>query len=484
MPFFHEAHGAIQQKDITLCPLLEFDSWLTIGFDAYSDTTPSTLAVYDSPGTEDLFTMQAMQDDWGFNMELNSVIGDTWFNLNEAENNPDNHPGYAGSDLQVLLAQFTTAGELSGQLNVQIFFGGNGQDEGRFLLDLPAWPFDPINSTSTSNSNYGQPGFNPDSNGDFCFSSSDLLDLLSLFGTCGLAETWPATFQPFSGTDSCYSAFDLLHFLAVLGTCNVNSDSPPGCNLDDFGCTDNEACNFLADAIEDDGSCTYPIPGAGCPGLCEGSSFFPGYGGTIEVEVVNPNIGILSGALGIVDLTGYACYRIYIHLGGPDDFLSSVTGDALNPTYVNTTTNFYHATLGGTTPNGINSLLFPFYPDLAYDSWVTIGLTGAPNAAAGEAAVSTVQSGTNPWATNFDPGAGLPGGNISIDDAIGGAWYALNGDSNAVAGDDLKVLIGQFTTTGALSGQLVWQTFTNGDGAGCRNCGPGFGSFVGPGCNE
>ena len=234
--------------------------------------------------------------------------------------------------------------------------------------------------------------------------------------------------------------------------------------------------------MEDDGSCTDPIPGAGCPGECAGSSFFPGNGGTIEVELVNPNIGILSGALGTVDLTGYACYRIYIHLNSPDDFLSSVSGDATNPTYINTTTNFYHAALGAGVPNGINSLLFPVYPDLAYDSWVTIGLEGTPNTLAGEANVSTVQSSDNPWFTNFDPGGGLPGGNIAIDDGVGGAWYALNGDSNGVAGDDLKVLIGQFTTTGALSGQLVWQNFLDGDG--CRGCGFGSGSFVGPVCNE
>ncbi len=126
--------------------------------------------------------------------------------------------------------------------------------------------------------------------------------------------------------------------------------------------------------------------------------------------------------------------------------MSSVSGDATNPTLVNTTTSFYHAVLGAGTPNGINSVLFPVYPDLAYDSWVTIGLEGAPNAGAGEANVSTVQSTDNPWSTNFDPGAGQPGGNIAIDDGIGGAWYALNGDANGVAGDDLKVLAGQFTT--------------------------------------
>ena len=202
----------------------------------------------------------------------------------------------------------------------------------------------------------------------------------------------------------------------------------------------------------------------------------------IEVEVVNENIGLLVGALGVTDLTGYSTTHVYATTENSDDFVSSISGDATNPTFVNTSTSFYHAALGAGVPNGINSLLFPVYPDLAYDSWVTIGLSGTPNALAGEANVSTVQSTNNPWFTNFDPGGGLPGGNIAIDDGIGGAWYALNGDSNAIAGDDLKVLIGQFTTTGDLSGDLLWQNFVNGDG--CRNCGPGSGSFVGPVCNE
>ena len=103
-----------------------------------------------------------------------------------------------------------------------------------------------------------------------------------------------------------------------------------------------------------------------------------GYG--IEVEVINENIGILVGALGVTDLTGYSTTHIYVTTNGPTDFLSSVSGDATNPTYIETTTNFYHAALGAGVPNGINSLLFPVYPDLAYDTWVTIGLTGTPNA--------------------------------------------------------------------------------------------------------
>ncbi len=184
-----------------------------------------------------------------------------------------------------------------------------------------------------------------------------------------------------------------------------------------------------------------------------------GYG--VEVEVVNDNIGITAGAAGAVDLTGYSTYRLYIVTNNADDFVSSISGDSTNPTYVNTTTSFWHdVATGSSTGGGIQGFLLGLFPALGFDSWVTIGLESTPNAALGEAAISTVGSDSNPWLTNFDP----LGGNIAIDDGIGGAWYALNGDANGFAGDDLKVLVGQFTTDGELSGQLYAQVFINGDG--------------------
>ncbi len=184
----------------------------------------------------------------------------------------------------------------------------------------------------------------------------------------------------------------------------------------------------------------------------------------LEVEVVNEDIGVLVGALGSTDLTGYTCYRAYITMQNEDDFLSSISGDAVNPTYITTTTTFSNAALGAVTPNGINSLLFPVYPDLEFDTWVTIGLDGVPDAAAGEAAVSTVQSSSNQWATALNPGADIDGSSVAIDDPIGGAWYALNGDANGVAGTELKVLAGQFVTDGDLSLQFYTQIFINGNG--------------------
>jgi hypothetical protein len=185
---------------------------------------------------------------------------------------------------------------------------------------------------------------------------------------------------------------------------------------------------------------------------------------SLRVDTVSTDIGLLVGALGNTDLTGYACYQVVLECIDPADFVSSVSGDAVNPTYINTTTTFFHSPLGGLTAASSNPLLYAVYPDLAYDSYVTIGLTGPSNAMAGEANPSTVQSFSNPWATNFDPGGGAAGGSIAIDDAVGGAWYALNGDVNAIAGADLDVLIGQFVTTGDLSGQVYAQFFPLGLG--------------------
>ena len=53
---------------------------------------------------------------------------------------------------------------------------------------------------------------------------------------------------------------------------------------------------------------------------------------------------------------------------------------------------------------------------------------------------------------------------LTINDDLGGVWYLLNGAANGVAGEDLKVLLGQFTTDGIMGGQMYVQFFENGDG--------------------
>lgn len=202
-------------------------------------------------------------------------------------------------------------------------------------------------------------------------------------------------------------------------------------------CADPSACNYNPNYVEADYS--------------------------FVTEVVASDIGQLVGSLGTTDLTGYSCTRVYFQSSNPNDFVTSISGDSLNPISVNTTTDFYQVELGGAVPNGISPLLFPVYPQLAYDSWVTIGIESAPNQLVGEANVSTVQSDAQPWVTAFDPGSGAAGGNILIDDVVGGAWFILNGNANGQADENGRVLLGQFTTTGEISGQLRAQVFPDGD---------------------
>ena len=180
---------------------------------------------------------------------------------------------------------------------------------------------------------------------------------------------------------------------------------------------------------------------------------------SIVTEVVNADIGQLVGTLGTTDLTGYSTTRVYLQTDNPEDFVSSVSGDADFPTMVSTTTSFHQSALGAATPNGIQALLFPVYPDLVYDSWITIGLEAAPDAGAGEAAISTVASPANAWDVNFEAG-----GDLVINDPVGGAWFVLLGDANGYPDANGRILLGQFTTDGVLSGNMAVQVFPGGDG--------------------
>ena len=170
----------------------------------------------------------------------------------------------------------------------------------------------------------------------------------------------------------------------------------------------------------------------------------------VEVEVVNDNLGMV----GAEDLTGYGCYRLYVHLTSPEEQLLAVYGDLNRPLDITTTTQFFHDGNGGPVASGVNPTFFPFFPSLEYDSWVTIGIAQTPNAALGEAAVTPLEDSEAPWIAAFDPGGAEPGSSIVINSAAGGAWFAPADATNGIAGDDLRVLVGQFTTDGDLSGQL------------------------------
>ena len=176
----------------------------------------------------------------------------------------------------------------------------------------------------------------------------------------------------------------------------------------------------------------------------------PAYGLSVEVVAEHD-----SGPL-----AGMTTYQIFMDCVYADDIVSSVSGDAIFPMNLSTTTTFYQDALGAATPNAVNPLLFGFFADLEYDTWVTVGISQQPDAAVGEGEISTVESPTQSWVASFEAG-----GNLVMDDATGGAWFVTQNYSNGLAGDDLKVLLAQVTTDGEISGTFLVQVFEHGVGA-------------------
>jgi len=154
-------------------------------------------------------------------------------------------------------------------------------------------------------------------------------------------------------------------------------------------------------------------------------------------------------------IPGMATARLYAKLVNPTDYLTSVSGWDEMEGRIETTTSFYQHPDGWATPNNNNPLLFTPLPDLRWDSWVTIGIDVAPNGAVGEIPVGLFPPQTSYWVDEFEAG-----GDLVMD--IDGAWFVTLGSSNGTAGEDLRVLVGQFTTDGIISGYLNLQVFSEG----------------------
>ncbi|MGB1122376.1 MAG: hypothetical protein ACPG08_02545, partial [Flavobacteriales bacterium] len=119
--FQHPAGGSfgtdLNEFFLTILPDLNYDSWLTIGLDlAPAGTNEEGISSLGIIAEQSAFEA-------GDNFVLESEVGGSWFVLPGSDN------GYANENLQILLAQVTTSGLLSGQLNLQCFLEGNPFDE-------------------------------------------------------------------------------------------------------------------------------------------------------------------------------------------------------------------------------------------------------------------------------------------------------------------------------------------------------------------
>ena len=82
------------------------------------------------------------------------------------------------------------------------------------------------------------------------------------------------------------------------------------------------------------------------------------------------------GAVGDFDFTGMTTYRIYMEMQNESDFLSCISGEAENPMMINSTSSpawYNDALLGEEVGAWVNPTVLPFFPELTYDSWLTIG---------------------------------------------------------------------------------------------------------------
>lgn len=172
----------------------------------------------------------------------------------------------------------------------------------------------------------------------------------------------------------------------------------------------------------------------------------------VEIDVVVEHDGIV----GTTDLTGFTTYRLYAVLTNENDFLSAIYGLAGEPMEVTTTTSFYQNSFGSNLGSTINPGFYGFVPELEYDSWVTIGRED--NMTAGTD-IFTAQAAAEPWLDNF-----AAGGDIVMNGQIGGSWFTLfqAGAVQAYPDANLRVLIGQFTTDGDITGFINAQVFVNG----------------------
>ena len=108
---------------------------------------------------------------------------------------------------------------------------------------------------------------------------------------------------------------------------------------------------------------------------------------------------------------------------------------------VGVTTSFYQHPAGSNMGSDINPVFFSYFPEMEFDSWLTIG-----SSSSSDEAVSNI--GMTADLAEFNAGSGFV-----MDGMVGGSWYVTPGTNPAaMAGLNGLVLLGQFTVALASDG--------------------------------
>ena len=208
------------------------------------------------------------------------------------------------------------------------------------------------------------------------------------------------------------------------------------------GCTDSSACNYDNTANVDDGSCQF------CG--CDGPSTASGYTLTVEPSAATD--------------PGLTRYRFYVDMMDASDKFSAVFGNSEQPLLVNVPSGAFNTGFNSSwNASGLNPAFVAQFPEMADDTYATIGLTGP-------ASTSGIAGAADPGLAE-DPAQGITpffinngATNLAADMIVGSSWFVLNDAGNAVPDANQQVIVLQVTTAGEISGQINVQVFPMGNG--------------------
>ena len=190
-------------------------------------------------------------------MLIDDAIGGSWFIFNGNTN------GIAGDDYRVLLAQVTTDGDLSGLMYVQFFENGSPAADNRVLVDFQQACYGPEELAACE---YPEDLLDCDGN---CLNDADGDGICDELEVAGCNDATACNFEA-EATDNDGSCTYADEGYDCDGACLADADGDGVCDpFEVAGCTDSMACNFSKDATDSDDSCTYAEEGYDCAGQCQ-----------------------------------------------------------------------------------------------------------------------------------------------------------------------------------------------------------------------
>ncbi len=161
---------------------------------------------------------------------------------------------------------------------------------------------------------------------------------------------------------------------------------------------------------------------------------------------------------------GLTSYMFYVNMEDETDRMSAVFGNDSLPLEIITPAGAFNSAFNaGWSAAGINASFISVFPDLADDTYATIGLDAAASTSgiADAADPSLVEDAAQPI-TPFFQATGTT--SLLSNTLTGSSWYVLNTAGNGLPDAEMRVLIAKVTTSGEISGTVNYQVFPFGLG--------------------